>query len=95
MPCTDGVRAVRIDSAGTMHLLWQAVSSRNGSPVVGGGRVWTLDPGGGVLWALDPATGQSSASVSVGAANRFATPAIYGRLVLVPTLAGLTVVATS
>ena len=95
LPCTDGVRAVRIDSAGTMHPLWQAVSSRNGSPVVGGGRVWTLDPGGGVLWALDPATGQSSASVSVGAANRFATPAIYGRLVLVPTLAGLTVVATS
>ncbi|MDT4996632.1 MAG: hypothetical protein QOD45_700 [Pseudonocardiales bacterium] len=95
LPCTDGVRAVRIDSAGTMHPLWQAVSSRNGSPVVGGGRVWTLDPGGGVLWALDPATGQSSASVSVGAANRFATPAIYGRLVLVPTLVGLTVVATS
>jgi outer membrane protein assembly factor BamB len=95
VPCTDGLRAVRIDSAGNMHPLWQAVSSRNGSPVVGGGRVWTLDPGGGVLWALDPATGQPTASVSVGAANRFATPAISGQFLLVPTLTGLTVVATS
>jgi PQQ-like domain len=95
VPCTDGVRAVSIDSAGTMHPLWQTVSSRNGSPVVGGGRVWTLDPLAGVLWALDPATGQSTGSVSVGAANRFATPAISGRFVLVPTLTGLTVVATS
>ena len=60
-----------------------------------GGRVWTLDPVAGVLWALDPATGQSTGSVSVGAANRFATPAISGRLLLIPTLTGLTVVATS
>jgi PQQ-like domain len=95
VPCTDGVRAVNIDSVGSMHPVWQAVSSRNGSPVVGGGRVWTLDPVAGVLWALDPATGQSTGSVSVGAANRFASPAISGKFVLVPTLTGLTVVATS
>ena len=31
----------------------------NGSPVVGGGRVWTLDPSAGVLHALDPRTGRS------------------------------------
>jgi hypothetical protein len=33
--------------------------------------------------------------VSVGAVTRFATPAIFGRNVYVPTTTGLTVVATS
>jgi hypothetical protein len=32
------------------------------------------------------------AQVSVGTANRFATPAITGRSILVPTLTGLAVV---
>ena len=58
VPCTDGVRAVAIDDAGTMHVLWHVASSSiTGSPVVGGGRVWTLDPTAGVLHALDPKTG--------------------------------------
>ncbi|PZS18812.1 MAG: hypothetical protein DLM57_05470 [Pseudonocardiales bacterium] len=95
VPCTDGVRAVRIDSSGTMHRLWQAPGSITGSPVVGGGRVWTLDTDAGVLHGLDPRTGASVAQVSVGAVSRFATPALYGNKVLVPTLAGLAVVTTS
>jgi hypothetical protein len=33
--------------------------------------------------------------VSVGSTSRFATPAIYGYRMFVPTLAGLTVVGTS
>jgi outer membrane protein assembly factor BamB len=92
LPCTDGVRAVRVDSAGQLHVLWQASGQIAGSPVVGGGRVWALDQYGGVLHALDPANGQSLAQVSVGVTSRFATPAIYGSLVLVPTLAGVTYV---
>jgi hypothetical protein len=52
------------------------------------GRVWALDYTAGVLHALDPATGQTLGQVSVGQANRFATPAIYGSLVLVPALTG-------
>ena len=44
---------------------------------------------------LDPATGQTLGQVSVGQANRFATPAIYGNLVLVPTLTGVVFVRTS
>jgi outer membrane protein assembly factor BamB len=96
VPCTDGVRAVRIDSAGTMHVVWQVASTTiTGSPVVGGGRVWSLDPDAGVLHALDPKTGVRLDEVGVGATSRFATPALYGKYVLVPTLAGLTVVATS
>jgi outer membrane protein assembly factor BamB len=95
VPCTDGIRAVRIDSTGHMHVQWHASSSVWGSPVVGGGRVWSLDPDTGTLYALNPATGNVVNSVSVGVTSRFATPAIYGSRIFVPTLAGLTVVATS
>jgi outer membrane protein assembly factor BamB len=95
LPCTDGVRAVRVDNAGQLHVLWHASGSITGSPVVGGGRVWALDTTAGVLHALDPSTGRSLGQADVGAANRFATPALYGKDVIVPTLAGIAVVRTS
>jgi outer membrane protein assembly factor BamB len=95
VPCTDGVRAITIDGAGKIVPRWQAASSSTGSPVVGGGRVWTLDPNGGVLHALDIGTGTSRAQVTVGKTSRFATPAISGSTLIVPTLTGVTVVATS
>jgi outer membrane protein assembly factor BamB len=95
LPCTDGVRAVRVDDAGHLHMLWHASDSITGSPVIGGGRVWALDTSAGVLHALDPSTGKSLGQVDVGVANRFATPALYGADVIVPTLAGLAVVRTS
>jgi sugar lactone lactonase YvrE len=60
--------------------------------VIGGGRVWALDPDGGVLHALDPATGKSRGEVKVGETSRFATPALSGSTVIVPTLAGIAVV---
>ncbi len=93
VPCEDGVRAVRIDGSGTMHVRWHA--SVSGSPVIGGGRVWSLDPDRGTLHSLDPKTGDSLASVLVGATSRFATPALTARDVLIPTLQGITVVRTS
>jgi outer membrane protein assembly factor BamB len=95
VPCTDGIRAVQITATGQTQVIWHATSDVTGSPVVGGGRVWSLDPAKGVLYALDPATGRSLGKVSVGAASRFATPAISGPDVLVPTLAGLAAVRTS
>ncbi len=95
VPCTDGLRAVRVDSAGRISVLWHAAANIVGSPVVGGGRVWSLDPSSGVLYSLDPVTGQVRAQVSVGATSRFATPAIYQRNIIVPTITGITVVATS
>ena len=93
LPCTDGVRAVRVDDAGALHVLWHAADSIAGSPVIGGGRVWALDQEAGVLHALDPASGRSAAQIAVGVTSRFATPALHGNHVLVPTLAGLTIVA--
>jgi len=63
--------------------------------MIGGGRIWVLDPEAGVLHALDPSTGPSTGQVDVGVANRFGTPALYGRDVIVPTLTGIVVVRTS
>ncbi len=95
VPCTDGLRAVRIGSDGTMHVLWHADGAVTGSPVVGGGRVWALDPAGGILHALDPVTGRSGAEVEVGVASRFATPAIRGAELVVPTMSGVVLVVSS
>ncbi len=91
VPCTDGVRAVRVGSSGRMSVLWQAGSSITGSPVIGGGQVWALDSGAGVLHALGKGGGRGHAAVSVGSVSRFATPALSGRRILVGTLSGLTV----
>jgi outer membrane protein assembly factor BamB len=95
VPCSEGVRAVRIDSDGRIEKLWQTGGNIAGSPVVGGGRVWTLEAGSGVLHGLDPKTGRPVSSLNVGETSRFATPALFGNLVLVPTLGGLVIVSTS
>ncbi len=91
VPCTDGVRAVRIGRNGRMHVLWHASSSVTGAPVIGGGVVWALDTGAGVLHGLGLAHGGNRASVSVGSVTRFATPALSGRRILVGTTSGLTI----
>jgi hypothetical protein len=96
VPCDDGDRAVRLGRDGNLRVVWHVDSDTiAGSPVIGGGRVWTVDQNAGVLHALDPNTGESREQVDVGVTSRFATPAIYGRDVLVPTLTGLTIVGTS
>jgi outer membrane protein assembly factor BamB len=96
VPCTDGIRAVRIDpETGHMRVAWHASSAVSGSPVVGGLRVWALGADSGTLYALNSRDGHIVNSVNVGVTSRFATPAIYGSRVYVPTLDGLTVVATS
>jgi hypothetical protein len=92
VPCTDGVRAVTVDSTGHMHVKWHASSSITGSPVVGGGRVWTLDTGSGILYGLSPSTGRPLNSVRVGSVTRFATPALYGHLVYVGRTNGYSVI---
>ena len=85
VPCTDGLRAVSISSTGTMTVRWHAPSSVTGSPVVGGGRIWSLDRSNGVLYALDPATGAVKGDWSVGPVSRFATPTLYRNTILLGT----------
>src|SRR4051812_12683513 len=88
-PCTNGVRHLVIGTDGVVHAGWRAPSNVTGSPVVGGLRVWALDPGGGTLYAMNEQTGAVAASISVGTCVRSATPALTGRLVLVPTQTGI------
>ena len=92
VPCSDGLRAVRVDATGRLAVRWHAAESISGSPVVGGGRVYALDQDAGVLCALDPASGQLRERVAVGRTSRFATPAISGAALFVPTLTGLSIV---
>ena len=61
-----------------------------GSPVVGGGVVFSLDTGAGVLYALDEKTGAVRGKAGVGPVTRFATPLLDEGLVVVPTAGGLT-----
>lgn len=95
VPCEDGLRAVRVDASGHLHVVWQASGSITGSPVVGGDRVWALDTDAGVLHALEPSDGRSLGQVAVGRVTRFATPALYGRFAIVPTNEGVAIVSTS
>lgn len=92
-PCTDGIRHLVIGADGVVHPGWRAPANVTGSPVVGGQRVWSLDPRSGTLYALDERTGAVTGSLGVGRTMRFATPALTGRLVLVPTLTGITAIS--
>jgi outer membrane protein assembly factor BamB len=91
VPCTTGV--MRVDVTGrAITRRWQAPGSISGTPVVGGGTVWALDPSGGVLYALDAATGSVLAPHLLGATSRFSTPVLSAGKVLVGTNAGITAV---
>lgn len=84
LPCSEGV--TRVDVSGrALHVGWKAPSSITGTPVVGGGAVWTLDTGGGVLHVLDEGSGAELASISVGAVTRFTSPTVVGSSVFVGT----------
>jgi outer membrane protein assembly factor BamB len=82
LPCTDGV--LRLDVSGhTLVKRWKV--STNGSPVVGGGAVWSLDQSSGVLDVFDEASGKQITSAPVGELTRFASPVLVGSRVLVGT----------
>ncbi len=94
VPCTDGVRAVRV-SGSAMTTLWHA--SAPGSPVVGNGVVLTTTTGG-TLYALDPSSGAVKAKTSLGdSITRFGTPALSadGHLYMGTATGHLVVVQTS
>ncbi|MFL6240116.1 MAG: PQQ-binding-like beta-propeller repeat protein [Actinomycetes bacterium] len=94
VPCTDGVREVRVGSR-DFTLGWQAARNITGSPVAGRGAVWSLDPSGGTLYGLNPATGRVVASQPVGTTTRFATPTIWGDEVFVGTESGVVALKVS
>ncbi len=91
-PCTDGLRQLYVRPNRTVRLGWKAPSNVTGSPVVGGGAVWSLDTGAGMLYELDERSGRVVHTVGVGAVVRFATPALSGSLLFVGTRSGITAV---
>jgi outer membrane protein assembly factor BamB len=91
VPCNSGLLQVRVPGPDQLVRGWQAPSQINGSPVVVGSTVWSLQQDG-VLNALDAGTGQLRATVSVGDATRFATPAVSGNALYLPTNRGVTAV---
>jgi outer membrane protein assembly factor BamB len=92
LPCQNGVQRIDV-SGGKLRRVWTAPESITGSPVAGGGAVWTLDTQAGDLYALSRSTGRTIASRHVGPVNRFASPTLAEPLVLVPTLRGVTAVS--
>jgi outer membrane protein assembly factor BamB len=88
VPCTSGVLRLDVGSR-TLRKRWQAPRSVQGSPVVGGGAVWTLDADQGRLFALSQATGRTLAQADVGDVTRFASPVLTGPIVLVGTTTGV------
>jgi outer membrane protein assembly factor BamB len=95
LPCTSGVRAVRVGPGPRLTWLWRSGGDVTGSPVVGGGSVYAVNAKGGRLYRLDEASGQVRESVPVGTMSRFATPVLSGAQLFVPTMSGLTAVALS
>jgi hypothetical protein len=89
VPCTDGVRAVRVSAGGRMSVAWHAPTEVAGSPVLGGGAVWAVEAAAGRLHQLDPGTGRDVTNIATGPLSRFATPTLAGRLVVVGTLSGV------
>src|SRR5439155_1704508 len=50
-PCSDGLAAIKV--VGThLSMLWKAPGNITGSPIYGGGAVWSLDQNAGVLYGL-------------------------------------------
>ena len=90
--CSNGLHAVRIDTAGQMHQLWQGPKAATGSPVLGGGAVWVVDVDGGVLYALDQTSGAIRQKITIGRAPHFASPSLAHGRAYVGTMTGVVAV---
>src|SRR5439155_3460071 len=95
VPCTDGVRSVTVGPGVKMTVNWHAPHQINGSPIVGGHTVYSVDYQGGILYALNITSGAIRTQVAVGTTSRFATPTLSQGFVLVGTLTGVTAIAKS
>jgi outer membrane protein assembly factor BamB len=94
LPCASGLLQVRVGADGSLSKGWQAPSQVTGSPVIVGTTVWSLQQDGALI-GLDAATGAQRATVSVGDATRFATPAYSGNALFVPTNRGVSAMRLS
>jgi outer membrane protein assembly factor BamB len=81
VPCTDGLRAADVDSAGHASVAWEGPPLR--PPIAAFGAIWAVDLNGDRLHALDPASGRELAALTVGGTVNFTTPTAGSGLVIV------------
>jgi outer membrane protein assembly factor BamB len=93
LPCLDGVREVTVRGSALIPG-WRGPAAATGPPVVGGGAVYSIDRDTGTLYALDPVDGRILASDDVGSVEHFASPALSGARVFVPTSTGVVALRT-
>lgn len=91
VPCSTGLAKITVGPSGAITVDWKAPNA-NGSPVVGGGAVWTADWNKGVLLAIDPANGATAGSLAVGALPHFVSPTLWRGMVFVGTMSGVAAV---
>jgi outer membrane protein assembly factor BamB len=93
VPCLSSVLAV--DTAGNqLRVRWRSPAGVAGSPVLGGGALFTAAPGTGVLYEVNPGNGAVAHQLKVaGKLPDFVSPTLSGRLVLLGTLTGVTAVS--
>ncbi len=82
VPCRNELVALRIEGE-QFSVAWRKASINAGSPIVTGDTVWAIDLDAGQLHAYGAADGQEQASIAVGDAANFATPAAGNGLVVV------------
>jgi len=92
VPCTDGIRAVRVDAGGVIGVAWHTPTGADGPPVAGGGAVWSVAIATGTLFALDAGSGSELARLDLGPVPHFASPALADGMVLVGTMDGVVAV---
>jgi outer membrane protein assembly factor BamB len=87
VPCTDGLVALRVDSAGpSFSVAWRTPAFDAGPPIVAGGSIWSVDIGSGDLIAFDAGGGHEVFRASLGTVTHFTTPtAVGGRLYVAAT----------
>jgi outer membrane protein assembly factor BamB len=94
VPCRSVLRQVWVGSDGKLQVGWSTKNGVGGGPpVVGGGRVWSVNTDNGNLYALDEATGATLASISLGSVPHFASPTLWGGQVLIGTMTGVVDIA--
>src|SRR5215470_2634321 len=89
-PCAQGGLAAVSTTGNQIRVLWRGPAQAQGSPVIGGGRVWVTDYQGGTLYELDQSTGATKASLSLGTGlPHFSSMSMTGRHAFLSTMKGV------
>ena len=89
-PCSQGGLAAVSTAGNRIRVLWRGPAQAQGSPVIGGGRVWVTDYQGGTLYELDPGTGAIRASLGLGTTlPHFSSMSMTGSHAFLSTMQGV------